>query len=124
MQFEIRTLRSHNRLLFKAWGHPTPEEVFACASAVIAALSKLRSGFDVLADLSGLASLPDACMPHIKRLQSSLVANEVGRVVRVCGPLPDVILKLERQSRAEGYTAHLATSVAEAEALLAAPAGR
>ena len=121
MQFEVQTLRSHNRLFLKAWGHPTPEEAFACASAVIAALGRLRAGFDVLADLSGLASLPDECMPHIKRLQSFLVANEVGRVVRVCGPLPDVILKLERQSRAQGYAAHLATSVAEAEALLEAP---
>ena len=118
MHFEVETLRSHNRLRLKASGHATPKEVFAFASAAIAAASKLRAGFDVLADLSGLASLPDDCMPHVERLQSFLMANGVGRVVRVCGPLPDVILKLERQSRANGYAAHLATSVAEAEALL------
>jgi len=57
-------------------------------------------------------------MPQVDRLTSYLVDNKMGRVVRVCGPLPDIILKLERQARAKGYAAHLATSVAEAEALL------
>jgi hypothetical protein len=41
-------------------------------------------------------------MPHVDRLASFLVASKVGRVVRVCGPLPDVILQLERQARARG----------------------
>jgi hypothetical protein len=57
-------------------------------------------------------------MPHVDRLASFLVASKVGRVVRVCGPLPDVILQLERQARARGYAAHLATSVVEAESML------
>jgi hypothetical protein len=57
-------------------------------------------------------------MPQVDRLTSFLVATQLGRVVRVCGPLPEVILKLERQSRAQGYAAHLATSVVEAEAML------
>jgi hypothetical protein len=52
---------------------------------------------------------------------SFLVANGVGRVVRVCGPLPDIIVKLERHARSHGYAAHLATSVGEAEALLDVP---
>ncbi len=118
MPFRVETLRSHNRLRVTLWGHPTPQEAFACASAAIAALSKLRAGFDVISDVSGVTSLSDSCMPHLERLQSYLVSSEVGRVVRVCGPLPDVILKLERQARAQGYAAHLATSVAEAEAML------
>ena len=58
-------------------------------------------------------------MPQLDRLTTFLVASHrVGRVVRVCGSLPDVILKLEREARAKGYAAHLATSVGEAEALL------
>lgn len=118
LHYEVETVRSRNRLRLRAWGDPTPADTFACVSAVIAALSKLRAGFDFLSDVSGLSSLPDDCMPELGRLQSFLVAAEVRRVVRVCGPLPDVILKLERQARANGYAAHLATSVAEAEALL------
>jgi len=118
LHFEVETLRSRNRLRLRAWGDPTPADTFACVSAVIQALSKLRAGFDFLSDVSGLSSLPDDCMPELARLQAFLVSNEVRRVVRVCGPLPDVILKLERQARAHGYAAHLATSVAEAEALL------
>ncbi len=118
LHFEVETLRSRNRLCLRAWGDPTPADTLACVSAVIAALSKLRAGFDFLSDVSGLSSLPDECMPELGRLQSFLVARQVSRVVRVCGPLPEVILKLERQARANGYAAHLATSVAEAEALL------
>jgi len=118
LPYELQALRSHNRLHVRAWGHPTPEEAFACANAAIAALSKLRAGFDVLADVSGLNSLSDACMPHVERLQSSFVENQVRRVVRVCGPLPEIILKLERHARSQGYAAHLATSVEEAESLL------
>jgi hypothetical protein len=116
--FQLKTVRGRNRFHLKVWGHPTPEGAFDCASLAIAELSKLRPGFDVLSDVSGLSSLPNACMQHVDRLTSFLSANKVGRVVRVCGPLPDIILKLERQARAKGYAAHLATSVEEAEALL------
>jgi len=118
LPFELKTIRARNRLHLRAWGHPTPEGTFDCASATIAELSKLRAGYDVLSDVSGLCSLSHGCMPQLDRLTSFLVASRVGRVVRVCGPLPEVILKLERQARAKGYGAHLATSVGEAEALL------
>jgi hypothetical protein len=118
LPFELKTIRARNRLFLRAWGHPTPAGVFDCATATIAELSKLRAGFDVISDVSGLSSLPSRCLPHLDRLTSSLVENRVGRVVRVCGPLPEVILTLERQARAKGYAAHLATSVEEAEALL------
>jgi hypothetical protein len=116
--FELKAIRAQNRLHLRAWGHPTPEGAFDCVSATIAEASKLRAGFDVISDVSGLASLSSECMPHVDRLASFLVSSQVGRVVRVCGPLPDVILKLERQGRARGYAAHLATSVVEAEAML------
>jgi hypothetical protein len=118
LPFEIHALRSHNRLYLRAWGHPSTETVFECASATLAEAAKLRAGFDVVSDVSGLSSLPDVCMPQVDRLSASLVASRMGRVVRVCGPLPEVILKLERQARVNGYAAHLATSLAEAEALL------
>jgi hypothetical protein len=118
LPFELTTIRARNRFHLRAWGHPTPEGTFSCVSACIAELSKLRAGFDVLSDVSRLSSLPSGCLPQLERLMSFLVESRVGRVVRVCGPLPDVILKLERQARAKGYAAHLATSVVEAEALL------
>ena len=101
-----------------AWGHPTAEGAFDCACQAIAEASRLRAGFDFISDVSQLASLSEACLPHVDRLMASLVTSRVGRVVRVCGPLPDIVLRLERHARAQGYTAHLATSLAEAEALL------
>jgi hypothetical protein len=118
LPFELTTIRSRNRLHLKAWGHPTPKGTFDCASAAIAELSRLRAGYDIISDVSGLASLPSSCMPHVDRLSSFLLDSQVGRVVRVCGPVPDVILQLERQARARGYAAHLASSLGEAEALL------
>lgn len=118
MPYEIHSIRSLNRLYLRAWGHPSPDHVFDCASAVMTEGSKLRAGFDLVSDVSGLASLPDTCMPEVERLSGFLVANGMGRVVRICGPLPDIIVKLERQARANGYAAHLATSLSEAEALL------
>ena len=118
LPFDFKSLRGRNRFYLKAWGHPTPEGIFDFASAAIVELSKLREGFDVVSDVSGLTSLSCDCMPQVDRLTAFLADNHVGRVVRVCGPLPDIILKLERQARARGYAAHLATSVEEAEALL------
>jgi hypothetical protein len=118
LPFELKTIRARNRLHLKAWGHPTAEGAFACASAAMTELSRLRAGYDVISDVSGLSSLSNRCMPQVDRLTSFLVASQVGRVVRVCGPLPEIIVKLERKARASGYSAHLATSVAEAEALL------
>ena len=116
--FRLETDRSRNRLHLTMSGHPNAKDAFDCASAAMAELSRLRAGFDVIVDVSGLASLSDICLPHVERLMAFLVTNGVGRVVRVCGPLPDVILRLERHARVQGYAAHLATSVAEAEALL------
>jgi len=118
LPFELKTIRGRNRFLLRAWGHPTPAGAFDCASAAITELSKLGNGFDVISDVSGLGSLPNDCMLHVDRLTSFLGKSRMGRVVRVCGPLPDIILKLERQARTKGYAAHLATSVVEAEALL------
>ncbi len=118
LPFDFKSLRGRNRFYLKAWGHPTPEGIFDFASAAIVELSKLREGFDVVSDVSGLSSLSCDCMPQVDRLTAFLADNHVGRVVRICGPLPDIILKLERQARARGYAAHLATSVEEAEALL------
>jgi hypothetical protein len=118
LPFDFKSLRGRNRFYLRAWGHPTPEGIFDFASAAIVELSKLRAGFDVVSDVSGLSSLSCDCMPQVDRLTTFLADNHVGRVVRVCGPLPDIILKLERQARVRGYAAHLATSVEEAEALL------
>jgi hypothetical protein len=118
LPFELRTIRPRNRLHLRAWGHPTAEGTFDFASATIAELSKLRQGYDIVSDVSGLRSLSHECLPQLDRLTSFVVASRVGRVVRVCGPLPEVIVTLERQARAKGYAAHLATSVGEAEALL------
>jgi hypothetical protein len=118
LPFELKTIRGRNRLLLRAWGHATPPGAFDCASAAITELSKLGNGFDVISDVSGLASLSNDCMPQVDRLTSFLGKSRVGRVVRVCGPLPAIILKLERHARVKGYAAHLATSVVEAEALL------
>jgi hypothetical protein len=118
LPFELKTIRGRNRFVLKAWGHPTPNGAFECASAAIVELSRFGEGFDIISDVSGLSSLPSPCLLHIDRLTSFVGKSRVGRVVRVCGPLPDVILKLERQARASGYAAHLATSVNEAEALL------
>jgi hypothetical protein len=118
LPFELKTIRGRNRFVLRAWGHATPVGAFDCASAAITELSKLGNGFDVISDVSGLSSLSSDCMPHVDRLTSFLGGSRLGRVVRVCGPLPDIILKLERQARAKGYAAHLATSVVEAEALL------
>jgi hypothetical protein len=118
LPFELKTVRARNRLHLRAWGHPTPEGVFDFTSATIAELSRLRAGFDVISDVSGLTSLPDGCMPQVDRLTSFLLATQVGRVVRVSGPLREVILQLEREARAKGYAAHLVASVVEAEAML------
>jgi hypothetical protein len=116
--FDVHAVRSHNRLYLKVWGHVSPDRVFDCASATITEASKLRPGFDAILDVSGLTSLPDSCLPHVARIDEFLVSSGVRRVVRVCGRLPELVVKLERQARTTGYSAHLATSMGEAEALL------
>src|SRR5437762_10944549 len=67
-------------------GQVGPEETQRCAEQVRALLPKLRPGFRLLTDLTGLEAMELACLPHIRRIMILLNGNGLETVVRV---IPD-----------------------------------
>ncbi len=116
--FEVEARVGKNRLLVRIWGDVDDAEALRIGDAAVAALERLRPGFDVVSDLSGAARAPPQAMAQLKRIIEAARARGLRRVVRVVGRSVDVALVFERTSRALGHEAYLAFSVEEAERLL------
>ena len=75
------------RLIKISWsGKVDPDEMRRCAEEVHVAAAKLRPGFRVLADMTGLESMDPASAPYIGEVMDLCVMKQVEHVVRV---IPD-----------------------------------
>jgi hypothetical protein len=75
------------RLLKIIWsGHVDSEEMRKCAEEIGVAVSKMRPGFRILADMTDLHSMDYAGAPYIGLVMDLVVAKQVEHVVRV---IPD-----------------------------------
>jgi anti-anti-sigma regulatory factor len=70
-------------------------DVEQCAEEVRAALSKIQSGFRLLADFRELESMDVTCVPHIKNIMEACDEKGVSAVVRIIpDPKRDIGLKI------------------------------
>ena len=75
------------RLIKISWsGQVDSDEMRKCAEEICAAASKLRPGFRLLADMTGLKSMDYAGAPYISSIMDLCVTKQVEHVVRV---IPD-----------------------------------
>jgi hypothetical protein len=116
--FEVRALVGKNRLVVRIWGEIGDEEARHIGDAAVKALERLRPGFDILSDLTGLAPITAEGQAQLKRIIEAARARGFRRVVRVVGRSVDAALQFERISRELGHEAYLAFSLEEAERLL------
>jgi hypothetical protein len=84
--FHVDFDASRNVLRFNYAQHVGPEDTKAVTEKTATLLPKLRPGFRLLTDLSGLDSMDLACVPDIKRMMDILNQKGVEMVVRV---IPD-----------------------------------
>lgn len=116
--FEVQVLVGKNRLVVRIWGEVDVAEARRIGDAAVQAMERLRPGFDLVSDLSGLsAGLPENT-GQFRRIIEAARARGFRRGVRVVGRSAKAALQFERSSRALGHEAHLAFSLEEAERLL------
>ena len=118
--YDIRADTSTNRLYLDITGRVDAEEMQEAADKTISEAETLRSGFDIINDLSGFRPpSPEAAKP-IKVAQGELVEMGLNRTVRVVDDDTSqvVVNAFERRSRDVGYSGEQAGSVDEAERLL------
>jgi cytosine/adenosine deaminase-related metal-dependent hydrolase len=116
--FEVQALVGKNRLVVRIWGEIDDAEARQVGDAAVKAIERLRPGFDVMSDLTGLAPVTPEGLAQLRRIIEVAQARGVRRVVRVVGRSVDAALQFERISRELGHEAYLAFSLEEAERLL------
>ena len=84
----------------------------------VQALERLRPGFDMVSDLSGVTRLPPESTGQLRRIIEAARAKGYRRAVRVVGRSAVAAVQFERISRALSHEAYLAFSMEEAERLL------
>lgn len=116
--FEVEARVGKNRLVVRLWGEIDDAESQRIADAAIAAMERLRPGFDMLSDLSGVTRIPSQAAEPLRRIIEAARTRRFRRGVRVVGRSVDAALLFERISRGIGHEAYLAFSLEEAEQLL------
>lgn len=82
----VQTDPSQNLLIIRYAGSVGPDEAERCLEEVRLALSKVQSGFRILADLTDLESMDVSCAPYITGIMDVCNASGVSAVVRI---IPD-----------------------------------
>jgi anti-anti-sigma regulatory factor len=91
----FETDQPQNLLVVRYSGSVGPDETERGVQEVPAALSRLQSGFRLLADLTDLQSMDVACAPHIEQVMDLCNEKGVSLVVRVIpDPARDIGLQI------------------------------
>jgi hypothetical protein len=83
---EVQGDASLNLIRVRYLGHVTAAEMKAGVKEVMTLLPKMRPGFTMLTDLSGLDSMDLDCVPELTKQMDALRAKGVATVVRI---IPD-----------------------------------
>ncbi|MGA2016306.1 MAG: hypothetical protein ABSH26_05080 [Opitutaceae bacterium] len=83
---DIQVDESRNLVTFRYFGHVTAASMKSVTERAGGILSRLRPGFTVLTDLSGLESMELDCAPDLTGMMDRFRAKGVGTVVRI---IPD-----------------------------------
>ncbi len=116
---DIRADTSKNRLYLILAGTFEDEEMKQVADKTIAEVKKLRRGFDIINDISQCKPATIKGIDEIKRAQTAIKEGGVRRVIRIVGQSVTEG-QFVRRSQEVGYEADTASSIAEAEKMLAA----
>lgn len=122
---EIRVHPGKNRLYLSMHGDVTKEDLILGQPRFAEALERLRPGFDIVNDVSGLISLDPLAEQIFTVATESVRAVGMRRVVRVVGRSVEAAALFERMNRKIGFgSALLAYSLEEADRVLDTEARR
>jgi len=118
---EIRTDHEKNYLYITLSGVIDADDAQSIRKEVMAALDQLEDGFHVINDMSQADCGYISCLPLFQEVITALSTHHVGRVIRI---VSDSVFQCQINAASQQfarYSIEEASSVEEAEALLAAP---
>jgi hypothetical protein len=115
--FEVKVLERENQLRTTLRGFIDAERAEALLAQVERVLPRLRPGFDVISDVSGLGTVTAAAHPMLRRAAAELVEAGMRQMVRVVGASGGAAADVARVT--EGlYEARVVPSMAAAMRVL------
>jgi len=118
MPYDIRSDYSNNILYIILKGFNTDEEAKQGADKVCEEVKKLKSGFNVINDISEFVPASPKAVEEIKRAQEFIKSRNVNRVIRIVNQSYIGSMQMSRASKEIGYNADTALSIEEAEQIL------
>jgi len=118
MPYEVRGNSIKNRLYLRLDGYMSDEETREAADAVIAAILKLRPGFDAITDITTYKPGSDKAAAEITRAQQVYKSHKCRLIVRIVGASVLGKMQFQRTGSEVGLKMAYVTSLAEAERLL------
>jgi hypothetical protein len=117
--YKVKLDIARNRLYVTLVGFFSIEEIKRCGDETIAATKKLRRGYDVVTDISGLKpGTPEVAEVH-ERVQAHFRASGARQGVRVIGgAFTAASLQLNRTAKLVGFQSTTVATLADAEKLL------
>ncbi len=116
---EIRIDTERNRLYVTLIGFFSIEEATRCAEETIEATRRLRSGYDVVTDVSQFKAGTPAVAEQAERVQRHFQASGARQGVRIVGKEVITQMQFNRTARRAGYISTAVETLAEAEIFLA-----
>ena len=117
--FDIRANVVKNRLYLRLVGSMSDEDAAMVATRIIDEIGKLKPGFAIINDISGLKPASQVASDHLRRAQELSVKRGSGRVIRVVGSQAITRMQWNRTLKQSlGKTAEEAATVEEAERML------
>ena len=81
--FSVEASEAERLIKISGWGKVDSDEMRRCAEEIGAAAFRMRPGFRLLADMTGLESMDYAGAPYITSVMDLCMARQVEHVVRV-----------------------------------------
>ena len=115
--YEIHANVGRGRIYITLKGKVGPEEEQAALAALLVELARFRSRFDVITDISELEPLCEAAIDCARIGGKALATHGARKIVHVVGRSAQAAIQFEHYARETGYSAHLAFTLKEAEAM-------
>jgi hypothetical protein len=115
--YQITTDSAKNRVIIKLEGMMGAEEMAAAGEKLMAAIAKLKPGFDCINDISGAKTASEEAASRLGKIQAAVAQAGVRRVVRVVGSRL-VAMQFVRTAAGLPYKVSEAESIEAAHALL------
>jgi hypothetical protein len=116
--YTVKADVAKNRLYVTMVGFFKAEEMKECTDKTIEESKKLKSGYDVVTDISQFKPAGPETVKEIERGQAHFKATGVGRGIRVVGESVLSGMQFTRTGKTIGYDPDTVATVADAEKLL------